>query len=141
MEDFAIESCKSDLRLIFSNPERDSLDACLKSAGMSVTKKIFSVSSFNRLADLLEQLAARNLSWGMPGSWHSLERDLEIDISCNHLGHVIFHIRLHRLTGLEDWTMSIELYSELGRLSEIGEAARSFLTHRLGSGNHMPFQV
>lgn len=70
------------------------------------------------------ELGATVGPWKGTKEWHSPEDDLKFSVTCTPLGNVTFDIVLSDKPGApEEWSVNVELETELGQLERIGREA------------------
>ena len=113
---FSIKSNASDRELVFLSPRPDYFIVELRGAALEVTREVYAYTDAQGLSDLFAKLAACERPWVGTHRWESLEGEFSLLAACSALGQVSLSIRIRdMLGGPEEWEVSAQLATELGR--------------------------
>lgn len=83
------------------------------------------------LVHFLAELGHLEQPWVGERTWSSIERDLDLSVSCTALGAVTFRVRIAGLSGApEAWEVAVGIETEFGQLQRIGRDAMELLDAR-----------
>lgn len=122
-----IKSPNSDYKLIFSDREEDYFTVSLEGRDRSGRIRVWGYTDCSELVSLFSFMAANSNGWDGTQSWFSLEREFEIHVTSDKLGHISLRSILRSNLGLdEEWKLEAIVMTEAGQLENIAAEVADF---------------
>jgi hypothetical protein len=121
-----LTSSNSDAVIEFADVEGDYFQVSVVAHDLSATRRVCAYTDGAGIARLLADAAKEWTGWAGAKVWESLEGELRIELSTDHLGHVTVAVRVRSDPGGADrWELDAELGLDAGQLDGVArEAAR-----------------
>ncbi len=122
-----IRSCHGRRGLRFHSRRGDYFHASVEGDGPSASVRVWGYTDCHLLVDLFESIAHDWRGWQGERSWSSIEDEFRIGATTDKAGHVTLSVVLAHCDGMDDWRLSVPVFTEAGQLEKIArEVARFF---------------
>ncbi|MDE3738588.1 DUF6228 family protein [Pseudomonas resinovorans] len=131
----ALHSVASDQQLRLHSLQDDEFILELAGNGLTASQRIYAGPDGNPPQYFFQELGAMLAPWTEPLVYESLDHDLTMIATCSALGIVTLQIEMRPNEGANDaWTLHTSIQLKLGKLPDIGRAAREFFQSCPGKG-------
>jgi hypothetical protein len=130
-----IRSCHGRRSLRFHSRCGDYFHASIEGDGPSASVRVWGYTDCHLLVDLFDSIARDWRGWQGLRSWSSIEGEFRIDASTDKAGHVTLSVVLAPCDGLDDWRLSVPIFTEAGQLEKIAREVACFFS---GDANGPP---
>ena len=131
---FVIKSSKDGLALEMSIENSDCVIAKVSGTGLQAGAPVYTYMS-QGIGQYFGDLANNWKGWQGKKEWSSLEGELKLKASCDHLGHIFLSV--HLINGAPPiWEIQADLTLEAGQLENLATEARAFEAVAFNAANN-----